>query len=92
MDKINVFSYLFVTIAVVAKIIESTFITSHYFYSHYLSITLIFIIVSPILGVIFGSYANKGISKKLGIILNITCFFLFAPLAILNFWIINFGK
>ncbi|WP_312470540.1 hypothetical protein [Neobacillus sp.] len=92
MGKLNALSYLFFSIAVIAKIIESTFITSHFFYSHYLNFTLLIVIVSPFVGIILASFGKGKKTKWIAIALNGIFLFLFSPLALLNLWIINFGK
>lgn len=81
-------SYLFLYLAAVAKIVEVTFITSGFFYNHLVKITLVIAMVSPIIGLILG-IAD---SKRTAISLNICFFVIFSPLALLNFWILTFGK
>lgn len=92
MGKLNTLSYLFLSIAVVAKIIDSTFIASHFFYYHYLKFTLLIVIVCPIVGIILGALGKSGTPKLLAIVLNVVFFVLFSLLALLNLWILTFGK
>ncbi len=93
MKKITVLlPYLFFSIAVIAVIIEYLFISSHFFYSHYLKYTLIIEIIFPILGIILGAFGKSGVQKIIAIILNSLYFMLFSSLALLNLWILTFGK
>ncbi|WP_144511604.1 hypothetical protein [Bacillus thuringiensis] len=93
MKKITVLlSYLFFSIAVIAVIIEYLFIPSHYFYSHYLKCIFMAEILFPILGIILGAFGKSGIQKIIAIILNSLYFILFSSLALLNVWIMTFGK
>ncbi|KQL52301.1 hypothetical protein AN964_01240 [Heyndrickxia shackletonii] len=87
-------SYLFFSISVMAKMVESLFSSSHYFYYHYLNLTLIIVMIFPLIGFILACLGDGGKAKRraIAIILNGICIFLFLPLALLNFWIINFGK
>ncbi|EJR01623.1 hypothetical protein [Bacillus cereus] len=93
MKKITVLlSYLFFSIAVIAIIIEYLFISAHFFYSHYLKYTLMIEIIFPILGIILGAFGKSGVQKIIAIILNSLYFILFSSLALLNLWILTFGK
>ncbi|MDM5237315.1 hypothetical protein QUF83_14410 [Bacillus cereus] len=88
MKKITVLlSYLFFSIAVIAVIIEYLFIPSHY-----LKCILMAEILFPILGIILGAFGKSGIQKIIAIILNSLYFILFSSLALLNVWIMTFGK
>lgn len=94
MGKLNTLSYVFFSIAVIAKIIETAFRTSDFFSSHYLNFTLLIVIVSPFVGIILAPF-GKGRNPKwiaIAIALNSIFLFLVSPLALLNLWIINFGK
>ncbi|HDX9577141.1 TPA: hypothetical protein ROX88_000621 [Bacillus pseudomycoides] len=92
MRKLNILSYLCFSIAITAAIITSYFITSDFFYSHYLKLILVVEIISPIIGIILGSFGKPGKPKQIAIILNSLFFILFSLLAFLNLWIITFGK
>ncbi|EOO12281.1 MULTISPECIES: hypothetical protein [Bacillus] len=93
MKKITVLlPYLFFSSAVIAVIIEYLFISSHFFYSHYLKYTLMIEIIFPILGIILGAFGKSGVQKIIAIILNSLYFILFSSLALLNLWILTFGK
>ncbi|QWG26419.1 hypothetical protein EXW58_01700 [Bacillus mycoides] len=93
MKKITVLlPYLFFSIAVIAVIIEYLFISSHFFYSHYLKYTLMIEIIFPTLGIILGAFGKSGVQKIIAIILNSLYFMLFSSLALLNLWILTFGK
>ncbi|EJR47198.1 hypothetical protein IIM_04444 [Bacillus cereus VD107] len=85
-------SYLFFSIAVIAVIIEYLFISSHFFYSHYFKYILVIEIMCPILGIILGAFGKPGVQKIIVIILNSLYFILFSSLALLNLWILTFGK
>ena len=94
MRKLLSLSYLFFTFTVAAKIVETIFSSSHYFYYHYFNITLITVMVCPLIGFILACLGGIGKPKKMviAIVINGICLFLLSPLALLNFWIINFGK
>ncbi|MEK7018462.1 hypothetical protein [Bacillus sp. FSL R9-9410] len=93
MKKITVLlSYLFFSIAVIAVIIEYLFISSHFFYSHYFKYTLMIEIIFPILGIILGAFGKSGVQKIIALILSSLYFILFSSLALLNLWILTFGK
>ncbi|MGH0430181.1 hypothetical protein ACQVPL_13025 [Bacillus hominis] len=93
MKKITVLlSYLFFSIAVIAVIIEYLFIPSHFFYAHYLKYILLVEIMFPILGIILGTFGKSGMQNIIAIILNSLYFILFSSLALLNVWIMTFGK
>ncbi len=49
-------------------------------------------ILFPILGIILGAFGKSGIQKIIAIILNSLYFIPFSSLALLNVWIITFGK
>ncbi|MED1568448.1 hypothetical protein [Bacillus paramycoides] len=85
-------SYLFFSIAVIVVIIEYLFISSHFFYSHYFKYILVIEIMCPILGIILGVFGKPGVQKIIAIILNSLYFILFSSLALLNLWILTFGK
>ncbi|PGU09446.1 hypothetical protein COD21_18660 [Bacillus cereus] len=85
-------SYLFFSIAVIAVIIEYLFIASYFFYSYYLKYILMIEIMCPILGIILAIFGKSGPQKIIAIILNSLYFMLFSSLALLNLWIITFGK
>ncbi|PEF75895.1 hypothetical protein [Bacillus pseudomycoides] len=76
-------------IAVTGAIIESSFITSHYFYYHYFKPILLVEIISLIIGIVLGSFGKP---KQITIILNSLFFVLLSFLALLNLWITTFGK
>ncbi|WIY61611.1 hypothetical protein [Bacillus arachidis] len=92
MQKLTKLSYLFLFIAVTAAVIESSFITSHFFYYHYFKPILLIEIISPIIGIILSSFGKPGKRKQIAIILNSLFFLIFSFLALLNLWIISFGK
>ncbi|WP_460268874.1 hypothetical protein, partial [Bacillus luti] len=88
MKKITTFfSYLFLCIAIVAVIIEYLFISSHFFYSHYLKYILVVEITFPIIGIILGALGKSGKQKIVAITLNSFVFILFSSLGLLNLWI-----
>lgn len=91
MTKVTLFSFVFLCIAFIAKLIERTYIGSHIFYTHYLYITMVLIILSPIIGLIL-SIKSAGKYKGVSIVLNIAFFILVAPLEISNFGLRIFGK
>ena len=92
MQKLIMWSYVFFLIAIIAAIIQSSFIGSHFFYNHYLKSILIIEIISPIIGIVLGSFGKAGKLKQIAIILNSLFFILFSLLAFLNLWIVTFGK
>ncbi|EJR56341.1 hypothetical protein IIO_05434 [Bacillus cereus VD115] len=93
MKKITMLlSYLFFSITVIAVMIEYLFISSHFFYSHFLKYILIIEIMFPILSIILGAVGKSGTQKIIAIILNSLYFILFSSLAVLNLWIMTFGK
>ncbi|AXK16583.1 hypothetical protein ACW4EZ_01655 [Bacillus toyonensis] len=85
-------SYLFFSIAVIAIMIEYLFISSHFFYSHFLKYILIIEIMFPVLKYYFRAVGKSGTQKIIAIILNSLYFILFSFLALLNLWIMTFGK
>ncbi|MEN8648085.1 hypothetical protein ACS2MN_23795 [Bacillus cereus group sp. BceL062] len=85
-------SYLFFSIAVIAIMIEYLFISSHFFYSHFLKYILIIEIMFPVLKYYFRTVGKSGTQKIIAIILNSLYFILFSFLALLNLWIMTFGK
>ncbi|MCU4769254.1 hypothetical protein OCF65_11260 [Bacillus toyonensis] len=85
-------SYLFFSIAVIAVMIEYLFISSHFFYSHFLKYILIIEIMFPVLKYYFRAVGKSGTQKIIAIILNSLYFILFSFLALLNLWIMTFGK
>ncbi|MGQ4670498.1 hypothetical protein COL64_10115 [Bacillus toyonensis] len=93
MKKITMLlSYLFFSIAVIAIMIEYLFISSHFFYSHFLKYILIIEIMFPVLKYYFRAVGKSGTQKIIAIILNSLYFILFSFLALLNLWIMTFGK
>ena len=92
MKKFNMLSYLFFSIAVIAVIIEYVFISSHFFYSHYFNYILALEIMCPIVGITLAVFSKPGKQKFIAIILNSLYFILFSSLALLNLWIMTFGK
>ncbi|MEM5663497.1 MULTISPECIES: hypothetical protein [Bacillus cereus group] len=85
-------SYLFFSIAVIAVMIEYLFISSYFFYSHFLKYILIIEIMFPVLKYYFRAVGKSGTQKIIAIILNSLYFILFSFLALLNLWIMTFGK
>ncbi|PEL00170.1 hypothetical protein COL24_12645 [Bacillus toyonensis] len=85
-------SYLFFSIAVIAIMIEYLFISSHFFYSHFLKYILIIEIMFPVLKYYFRAVGKSETPKIIAIILNSLYFILFSFLALLNLWIMTFGK
>ncbi|PFU46934.1 hypothetical protein COK86_02260 [Bacillus cereus] len=71
--------------------IEYLFITSHFFYSHYVKYILMIEILCPILGITLASFRKSGTQKIIAIILNSLYFILFSSLAPFNLWILTFG-
>ncbi|PEF49922.1 hypothetical protein COK25_29615 [Bacillus cereus] len=80
-------SYLFFSIAVISVIIKYLFIASHY-----LKYILMIEIMCPILSITLVALGKSGTQKIIAIILNSLYFILFSSLALLNLWIIAFGK
>ncbi|PFQ17703.1 hypothetical protein [Bacillus cereus] len=80
-------SYLFFSIAVISVIIKYLFIASHY-----LKYILMIVIICPILSITLVALGKSGTQKNIAIILNSLYFILFSSLALLNLWIIAFGK
>ncbi|HFK1481623.1 hypothetical protein COD78_18045 [Bacillus cereus] len=80
-------SYLFFSIAVISVIIKYLFIASHY-----LKYILMIVIICPILSITLATLGKSGTQKIIAIILNSLYFILFSSLALLNLWIIAFGK
>ncbi|WP_333727187.1 hypothetical protein [Bacillus cereus] len=80
-------SYLFFSIAVISVIIKYLFIASHY-----LKYILMIVIICPILSITLVALGKSGTPKVIAIILNRLYFILFSSLALLNLWIIAFGK
>ena len=80
-------SYLFFSIAVISVIIKYLFIASHY-----LKYILMIVIMCPILSITLVALGKSGTQKVIAIILNSLYFILFSSLALLNLWIIAFGK
>ncbi|MEB9545969.1 hypothetical protein COD82_16585 [Bacillus cereus] len=80
-------SYLFFSIAVISVIIKYLFIASHY-----LKYILMIVIIFPILSITLATLGKSGTQKIIAIILNSLYFILFSSLALLNLWIIAFGK
>ncbi|HFR4151607.1 MULTISPECIES: hypothetical protein [Bacillus cereus group] len=80
-------SYLFFSIAVISVIIKYLFIASHY-----LKYILMIEIMCPILSITLVALGKSGTPKVIAIILNSLYFILFSSLALLNLWIIAFGK
>ncbi|HDR4561477.1 hypothetical protein [Bacillus cereus] len=93
MKKVTTFfSYLFLCIAIIAVIIEYLFISSHFFYSHYLKYILVIETTFPIIGIILGALGESGKQKIIAITLNSLVFILFSSLGLLNLWVMTFGK
>ncbi|PDZ38481.1 hypothetical protein CN520_16295 [Bacillus cereus] len=80
-------SYLFFSIAVISVIIKYLFIASHY-----LKYILMIEIICPILSITLVALGKSETQKVIAIILNSLYFILFSSLALLNLWIIAFGK
>ncbi|ANV69012.1 hypothetical protein BCM43_26935 [Bacillus thuringiensis] len=80
-------SYLCFSIAVISVIIKYLFIASHY-----LKYILMIVIICPILSITLVALGKSGTQKIIAIILNSLYFILFSSLALLNLWIIAFGK
>ncbi|MEW4216481.1 hypothetical protein Q0N59_20845 [Bacillus thuringiensis] len=80
-------SYLFFSIAVISVIIKYLFIASYY-----LKYILMIEIMCPILSITLVALGKSGTLKVIAIILNSLYFILFSSLALLNLWIITFGK
>lgn len=77
MGKINIFSYLFLFIAVITQIIDFIFSASVFYYNHYLKFTLLIVIVSPMIGIILGLFGKRGYYNLFAIALNFL-FFVFS--------------
>ena len=92
MGKLNISSYLFLFIAVTTQVIDFIYSSSLFYYEHYLKFTLLIVIISPIIGIILGLLGEKGNHKMIAVAFNIGFFISFSLLALLNFWIITFGK
>jgi hypothetical protein len=92
MGKFNILSFLFLSIGVIAKISGYLFISSDIFYYSFLKFTLLLAVVCPIIGVILGTFGNKGKQKHIAIASNIVFLCIFSPLALLNLLILTFGK
>ncbi|WP_142318378.1 hypothetical protein, partial [Bacillus cereus] len=60
--------------------------------SHYLKYILMIVIICPILSITLVALGKSGTQKIIAIILNSLYFILFSSLALLNLWIIAFGK
>ncbi|WP_257130834.1 hypothetical protein, partial [Bacillus pseudomycoides] len=73
-------------IAVTGAIIESSFITSHFFYYHYFKPILLVEIISPIIGIFLGSFEKPGKPKQIAIILNSLFFFSIAKFMDYYIW------
>ncbi|MBR9674717.1 hypothetical protein ACTFRD_29040 [Bacillus cereus group sp. MYBK249-1] len=80
-------SYLFFSIAVISVIIKYLFIASHY-----LKYILMIEIMCPILSITLATLGKSGTQKIITIILKSLYFILFSSVALLNLWIIAFGK
>ncbi|ANC17510.1 hypothetical protein WR52_01560 [Bacillus cereus] len=80
-------SYLFFSIAVISVIIKYLFIASHY-----LKYILMIEIMCPILSITLATLGKSGTQKVITIILKSLYFILFSSVALLNLWIIAFGK
>ena len=91
MSKSVIFSYAFFVIALTAQIIDFMYSGSDYFYNHFLQWILLVIGVSPIIGFGFGLY-ERGSLGSIAFALNLLFFIAFGLLALLNFWIMAFGK
>ncbi|HFT2187193.1 MULTISPECIES: hypothetical protein [Bacillus] len=80
-------SYLFFSIAVISVIIKYLFIASHY-----LKYILMIEIMCPILSITLATLGKSGTQTIITIILKSLYFILFSSVALLNLWIITFGK
>ncbi|EOQ20211.1 MULTISPECIES: hypothetical protein [Bacillus] len=80
-------SYLFFSIAVISVIIKYLFIAPHY-----LKYILMIEIMCPILSITLATLGKSGTQKIITIILKSLYFILFSSVALLNLWIIAFGK
>ena len=96
MGKLNMFSYIFLFIAVTIQVFDFIFSSSElnreFYYNNFLQLTLLVLVVSPIIGIIFGLYGKRGNLRLIAIALNTVFFVSFSLLALLNLWIITFGK
>lgn len=92
MDKFNAFSYLFFFIAVITQITDIIFSSSNYYYNHFLQLILIVLVISPLIGIILGFFGEKGNYRLGAIALNAVFFVAISLLALLNLWIMTFGK
>ena len=90
--KLNIFSYLFLFIAVTAKVIDFIFSSSVFYYDHYLQFTLLIVIISPTIGIVLAILGKRGYYNMMAIAFNVGFFISFSLLALLNLWIITFGK
>ena len=90
--KLNTISYLFLFIAVIAKIIDFIFFSSAFYYNHYLYFTLLIVGVCPIIGFFLGLFGKRGNHKLIAIALNVVFFVSFSLLALLNLFVFTFGK
>ncbi|MEF7637538.1 hypothetical protein V4W82_23820 [Bacillus thuringiensis] len=75
------------SIAVISVIIKYLFIASHY-----LKYILMIEIMCPILSITLATLGKSGTQKVITIILKSLYFILFSSVALLNLWIIAFGK
>ena len=96
MGKFNILSYMFFFIAVITQIIDFIFSSSElnyeFYYNNFIQLTLLILIVSPIIGIILGLFGKRGKHRVIVIALNAVFFVFISLLAIINFWIITFGK
>ncbi|KOF08833.1 hypothetical protein AC739_18050 [Planococcus glaciei] len=91
MSKFDMFSFMFFFIALIAQLIDFICSGSIYFYNHFLQWILLVIVVSPIIGFALGLY-DRGRLGSIAALLNLLFFLAFGLLALLNFWILTFGK
>ncbi|MCM3745529.1 hypothetical protein M3193_15485 [Sporosarcina luteola] len=96
MSKRIIFSYAFFFIAVTTQIIDLIFSSSElnreYYYNNLLQFALLVLIVSPITGIVLGLFAKRGKHKLIAIALNAIFFVSISLVALVNLWIITFGK
>lgn len=91
MNKFVFFSYVLFFISFTAQMIDFIFAGSDYFYSHFLQWMLLMIGVSPFIGFVLALYGS-GKFRIIAVVLNLFFFVAFGLLALLNFWIMTFGK
>ncbi|MGK7377592.1 hypothetical protein ACSFXN_07095 [Planococcus sp. 1R117A] len=92
MSKLITFSYVFFFIALTTQIIDFKMGGSDYYYHHFLQLALLVIVGCPIIGIVLGLYGKRGNLRLITLALNAVFFITCAPLAVLNLWIMTFGK